>query len=329
MNKLLALVLATSLLSACGAGQPEKSSIGVRKVALGLAYSDKDLKVDLPPEVIIRYLPALPDDIAAAFPGTRPLLPPNNPFGIFTCTPAAADAPVSDVAPSAITTPPKEGTYLVQNKGTLKIGGAIPITLPYPPFTKLVIRGVKVEDVDDIYAGSVRKTTFIAEDQILPNFKVVSTLQYDNGELSLLQRETVNDGASTFFAPTPAVEVFRFTGPGGSWQSAGIDVATENALVVQGKIGPREAIDVCGRVVDSLPVSTDEQQVDLANIQQSGTRAGQPTITNYAPQFGGLPVRREQHTTQVFRTDAGPLTLDTDVVSTLMSVEPLPPGALP
>jgi hypothetical protein len=63
-------------------------------------------------------------------------------------------------------------------------------------------------------------------------------------------------------------------------------------------------------------------------VQQSGTRANQPTITNYAPQYGGLPVRREQHTSQVFRTDAGPLTLDTDVVSTLFAVEPLPPGVI-
>ncbi|MEY2424469.1 MAG: hypothetical protein QOI61_41, partial [Actinomycetota bacterium] len=219
--RFVALTLAVSLLSACGATKPERSSIGVVPVQLGLAYSDMKLKVDLPPQVIVHFLPALPDDILGAFPGAGPFLPPNPALSPFACVAAPSDAPVLDVAPTAITTPPKEGTYLVQNTGTLKIGGAIPITLPYPPFSKLVIRGVKVEDVKDVYAGSVRKTTFIVEDQILPNFKTVSTVQYDAGELSLLARETVTDGASSFFTPTPAVEIFRFAGPGGSWQAAG------------------------------------------------------------------------------------------------------------
>ena len=69
-------------------------------------------------------------------------------------------------------------------------------------------------------------------------------------------------------------------------------------------------------------------QVDVDSRQQSGTRAGEPTITNYAPQYGGLPVRREQHTSQVIHTDAGPITLDIDVVGTLFSVKPFPPESL-
>ena len=43
-----------------------------------------------------------------------------------------------------------------------------------------------------------------------------------------------------------------------------------------------------------------------------------PIVQNYALQFGGLVVRREEHSQRTVQTNSAPVTLQIDVISTLM-----------
>jgi hypothetical protein len=335
-RRVVAVAVALALLAGCSHSRPKKTVIGVRKVALAMAFSDQALKTKVPPRIVVNLIPAPPEAIVAALPEAAAYMPPPSPTipappkPPAAACPKAPTSPLPDPAPVAISTPPVAGTYLQQNKGTIKINGAVPLTLPYPTFSTIEIRDITAEDVFDPAAlATVRKTSFTLEDQILPTTKIVSRYQYDALQVNLISREVVSGKQVTRVVTTPAVEVLGFGGPNSTWTSAGIDVSTATALSVQGSVVSQEPVDVCGKLVGTLRVSTDEQQVNGTTGEQSGTRAGTPTITNYATQLGGLPIRREQHTSQVVSTDAGPVSFDTDVVSTLVSTAPRPPGAKP
>lgn len=329
-----ALVGAVLALTGCAFSAPDTSDLGVRRVGLDLAYTDDTLKVQVPPNIIVTFVPAAPDLIRAQVPGAEPFLPVDSPIvgspqapppSVPVCPPAPEGAVPETPAAVAITAPPIAGTYLQRNDGTIKVLGAVPLTFPYPTTSRFVIRDVTTVDTPDPVSGvKVRRTTFVVEDQILPTFTIVSTYEYDTKQVNLVRRLITSGPTTTGFEPTPAVQVVAFGGQGTTWNAAGIDTDALNSLIVQGAIAAPEAVDVCGVLIDAQRVSTEENQADIANGSQSGTRTGMPNITHYAMQFGGLPVRREQHTTQVIRTEAGPVTIETDVVSTLMSVQPEP-----
>lgn len=320
--RFLAIGAALALLSGCAA--PDRTVLGARRVGLDLAYSDDALKVPIPPRIITQYFPALPEELAAAFPGFNPVKVTPVP-GPFACPKAPADAVPEDPATVAFATKPVLGTYLSHNVGTIKLNGAIPITVPYPIYSKLIVRDVSTKDTTVPVTGTIRTTTFVIEDQILPNYKIISTYTYDARVLNLVERDTDINGAKTTFVPSPAVEVFAFAGPGATWNSAGIDTATSNSLAVSGSIAATEPVDVCGAMIDAQKASTNEMQVDARTGNQSGTRTGKPTITHWATQYGGLQIRRETHSSQVVQTQSGPISIDTDVVSTLMSIRPVSP----
>jgi hypothetical protein len=330
----LAAALTVVAIAGCSSAKPQRTVIGVRKVALAMAFSDQALKTVVPPRIVVEIIPAPPEAIVAALPEAAPYIAPRPPAAVTppappppaACPTAPKGGPLPDPAPVAISKPPVAGTYVQRNKGTIKINGAIPLTFPYPAISLVVVRDVKVEDVPDPLYGTVRTTSFTLQDQVTPTIKTVSRYEFNATQMNLVQRDVVNGQQVTSLKPTPGVEVLGFGGPGSSWTSAGIDPATANALAVQGTIPTNEAVDLCGKLVDTLKVSTDEHQVNATTGDQSGTRAGTPTVTSYATQLGGLPVRREQHVNQVASTDAGPVSFDTDVVSTFVSTSPLPAG---
>jgi hypothetical protein len=325
----LTMALIALVASGCGFNRPDPTQLGVRRLGLDLAYSDDSLKVKVPPQVIVKYVPAPPGSISALVPGAAAYLPPSNP-AIAAPTPTCPKAPPgalpAQVAEVAITRPPVAGTYLQHNVGTIKVSGTVPLTFPYPSMSRVIIKDVRAVDTTDEVGTKTHQTTFTLEDEILPTYRIVSSYAYDTKQLNLVSRTVISGKASTSFRPAPPVEVVAFTGPGSSWDSAGVDTDTYTTLAVQGSIGKPEPVDVCGQLIDTQRISTDENQVDVADGTQSGTRSGQPAITNYALQLGGLPLRREQHTSQVVKTDNGPVTFTTDVVSTLMTVHPAPAG---
>ena len=321
----LLLIVAALISSSCGGSGPDETQIGVQKVALSLAFKDQSVVKPLPPRVIVQLIPALPEDILKLNPGLK--LPKSPTLPQLACIPAAPGARPEEVATVAITKPPREGTYLLNNKGTLKITGPIALTLPYPPVSKMIIRNVKKEIVNNLYFGKTNVTTFEVENQITPTIKTIEKLSYDTDSLDLLERTVVNNGVPNVFRPQPAVTVFTFTGQGSSFRGAGIDPSTLSALLITGDVSSKQAIDACGKVVDTFLTNTTERELNISAVSTSGTNTNLPTKTWYAPQFGGLVIKRESHTTQIIKTDAGAGLVAIDVVSTLINLDPLPASA--
>ncbi len=322
--RVLALGLALALVAtACGPNHAPKTLIGVRKVSLSVAFSDESLK----PPPVARDVP----DVLLPLGGldvVKIALPPLPKLPALELCPTAAEGATPDVPATAnITRPPTAGTYLKHNVGTIKVNGAIPIALPYPPITQVVISHVETVVTNDVYYGKEPITTFESEETLAPGLSVKDYYTYNPRELDLVKEEVITNGQITTFTPTPAIEVLPFTGPGNTWATAAVDPDTKTTAAVQGDIaGARQLIDVCGTIVDTLKVSTTETRAAVLDQAVSGSgnpdHPDTPIVQNYAPQFGGLVMRREEHSQRTLKTDAAPVTLQIDVVSTLMSVKP-------
>jgi len=315
----LALVLITS---ACGPNHAPRTLIGVRKVSLSVAFSDEALK---PPKAapVVEYVLPL-----GGLDAVKVALPPLPKLPAFELCPKAEDGATPDVpATSNIVRPPEPGTYLKRNTGTVKVNGAVPIALPYPPITQLVISHVETKTVDDVYYGKEPITTFESEETLAPGLSVKSYYSYNPRELDLVKEEVITNGEITAFNPVPAVQVLPFTGPGNTWAGGGADPDTKTTATIQGDIaGARELIDVCGKIVDTLKVSTTETRAAVLDQAVSGSgnpdHPNAPIVQNYAPQFGGLVVHREEHSQRTLKTDGPPVTLQIDVISNLLSITP-------
>ena len=316
----IVLVLVVGLLmSACGGSDAPSSLIGVRKVALDLTFKDQSFAKPLPTRVVITYLPAPNDVVARLNPNLKLPAAPRSPFA---CVPAGAGVP-KEVATSGIPHPPKPGTYLYNNVGTINITGALALTLPYPTVTKVVIGDVQQAVTPNPLLGPSATTTFTAT-QDIGALKQVDTYSYDTDSLDLVKREITANGVTSTLAPTPAVTVMSFDGPGATFQGVGLDVPNLSALILQGSVGAKTVVDACGTLIDTYPSSTTEQQLNITSVSTSGTQTNKPTITNYALQLGGIVVKREAHTMQVIKQDAGAAVVNIDVVSTLLNTDPLP-----
>jgi hypothetical protein len=309
--------------SACGPNHAPRTLIGVRKVSLSVAFSDEALKP--PPQTPAAQQVLLP---LGGLDVVKIALPPTPKLPAFELCPKAAEGATPDVpATSNITRPPEPGPYLKRNNGTVKVNGALPITLPYPPITQVIIGHVETVTVDDLYYGKEPVTTFESEEQLAPGLSVKSYYSYNPRELDLVKEEVITNGEVTTFSPVPAIQVLPFTGPGNTWAGGGADPDTKTTATVQGAIaGERKLIDICGTIVDTLEVSTTETRAALADQAVSGSgnpdHPNTPIVQNYAPQFGGLVMRREEHSQRTIKSDSAPVTLQIDVVSTLLSTKP-------
>jgi hypothetical protein len=310
--------------AACAPNHAPSTLIGVRKVSLSVAFSDEALK---PPPKGQQYTEVLLP--LGGLDVVKFALPPLPKLPAFDLCPKAEDGATPDVpATSNIVAPPEAGTYLKRNFGTVKVNGALPITLPYPLITQVIISHVQTVVADDVYYGKEPITTFESEEQLAPGLSVKDYYSYNPRELDLVKEEVITNGEVTTFAPVPAIQVLPFTGPGNTWAGGGVDPDTKTTATVQGEIaGARELIDVCGKIVDTLKVSTTETRAALADQAVSGSgnpdHPNVPIVQNYAPQFGGLVVRREEHSQRTLKTDSAPVTLQVDVISTLLSIKPM------
>ncbi|MDP1793284.1 MAG: transglutaminase domain-containing protein [Acidimicrobiales bacterium] len=317
----LLMVVLALFTSGCSGSDAEKTEIGVNKVALSLAFKDQSVVKPIPPKVIVTLVPFTNADIAKLTPGVRL---PREFTSPFACTPAPKDERPTEVASVAITKPPKPGTYLMSNKGALEVASAtVTLKLNYPPISKMIIRNIKKETIDVIYYGKVNVTSFEVENQITPLLSIIDKYAYDTDSLDLVERTFVNDKVRSTFTPQPTVNVFGFGGQGSTYQGAGVDVSTLSAMVVNGTVPAKVAVDACGKVLDTYQADTTEQVLNVNEVSTSGTNTNQPTKTYYATQLGGLVVKREAHTTQTIASGGGTATVKIDVVSTLINTEPL------
>lgn len=318
----LLLIVLALFTSSCGGSAAEKTEIGVDKVALSLAFKDDSVVKPIPPKVIVTLIPFTNADITRFVPGIKL---PQQPTSPFACNPAPKDERPTQVASVAITQPPKPGTYLMSNKGTLEVSaGTLNLKVNYPPVTKMIIRNIEKETIDVVYFGKTNVTTFEVENQITPILSIIDKYAFDTDSLDLVTRTFVNDKTTSVFTPSPTVNVFGFGGQGSTFQGGGVDVSTLSAMVVNGTVPAKVAVDACGNVLDTYEADTTEQLLNVNDLSTSGTNTNQPTKTYYATSLGGLVAKREMHTTQAIASGGGTATVKMDVVSTLINTEPLP-----
>lgn len=333
------LALASLLLAGCVPSRPDRLEFGVQRIALGIAFVDEDAAPPPEPEVIVRLIPAppevyepgfdfesvrVPEDEAPELEDDEdiplPPLPPRCP----TASPQATiDLPVSP----AVLDPPSPGRYPRANAGTFELVTAGPaLKFPYPFESSWLISPEK---------PAPRPTGTVAVPTNTPTgrqwtvtkqvggFQTIETMELASNGVLLVERRTVNAGVETVLRPEPPVTFFQFGAEGDTWNSAGADVENDLAIVIQGSINDRAVVDVCGVLAETFVIGYTEQVVNLATGETSGTDSAEPSTVYYAPQYGGLVVKEEMHTTQrVTADDGSPVVINLDYVSTLMSVDP-------
>jgi hypothetical protein len=333
--RLGALLVAVAVVSAaCGGGGKGSIELGIKRVALSLSFSEEELAVAVPPNIITRIVPTTPEAIIAA-PST-PFTPPDLRSLLPECDTAPEGAPPAEAVARTITSPPQIGRYLRHNEGTITINGALPITLPYPPFSAWEVPSIEELDrpaadgvpfiVDPVPAG----TDYVVDVKkvIIPGFEITDRIQVGATDIKLLQRTSVSGEDTTTFTPDPPVTLYTFGTEGTAWRSAGLDTESGTSMFLQGEIVSREVIDVCGTPIDTYRVEVTEQLVNLTTGDISGTPpGGEPSYYNYAPQFGALALREDvlsQITTRDPATGV-PVQATLDYISTANSTEPSEP----
>jgi hypothetical protein len=331
------LAVLALLAAACGGSGSDALEIGIKRIALDLAFKDDTKAEPLAPARVIEVIGAPPDTIAplAEDPLPRPRLPsttvalPPAP----RCPEAAPDNFPKEPVTIFIRGVPKEGTYRLHNRGTIKITTAtFTLNLPFPAVSTWKIRNVvatpqvpsefpkEVRDIID--PGDI--VTFDIEKQLGPTLRIIDSIKYDRTTLSLTKRVTISEGRRDELNPTPAITFMKTDqGDGDSWSSAGMDRGTNTAMVVQGSIEKREFVDICGERFDAWKVLSTESTANLVNSEHSETDVQQPNVYRFANQFAALVLQEEGHFSSTLLVDGTPVTVEFDYVSTLDSIEPL------
>ena len=306
------------VVSACAERQ-DPLEIGLRRVALDLAFKDAEKAAPVSPRQVVAQLGAADPTILQQIPEEEPEVEePARRGPRIIVIPAKKTEPECEPAPPGanydvptypvVKDPPAVGTYTRRNNGTLKVEtAAFNLDFPYPPKTN-----VDITDIQFVTASSYLNAEEADQANLPPTvrndatafpprteysmtrygpsgLKVVDRYRYSSGGttggdyLWLIRRETTLEGKTTVFNPTPPiryVELFVPEGPDSEVTHAGTDRETNTALAVQSKIVGRESIDVCGEVVDSFRVEIIENFVDLS--QQPPVVSGNETGTaNY------------------------------------------------
>ena len=335
--RLSAVLMATSLAAAaCGPSAPDRLEFGVQRIALDIAFVDEDAAPPPEPEVIVRLVPAPPEVYEPGFDfesvevpeddldvGPPIVLPPLT----RRCPPAPPEATIDLPASPSVLDPPTAGRYPRASSGSIELVTAGPVLrFPYPQESSWLISAEKPAPGPTgtvqlpTNAPSGRQWTVTKQ---LGNFRTVELMELASNGVLLVERRTINDGVETVLRPDPPVTVFQFGAEGDSWNSAGADVEHDFAIVIQGSIDDRAVIDVCGVLVETFVIAYTEQVVNLATGETSGTDSAEPSTIYYGPQYGGLVVKEEMHTTQrVTAPDGSPVVVNLDYVSTLTSIDP-------
>jgi hypothetical protein len=274
------------------------------------------------------------------------------------CTAAPAGAQYDYPTYAVVKGPPTVGTYSRHNDGTVKIQTTVfNLDLPYPQKTKVdigdlnfVTGNVALNDKDVAAVNppaDVRNNATAFPPRVDFNMtrygpsglKQIDSFRYSTGGASggdylwLIKRETIVNGVSTVFTPTPPIQyikLFTTEGSGSANRHAGTDRTTNTALAVQSTIVGRESVDICGDVFDSFRVQIQENFVDLSKSPPvvSGNENGTSNYWNIQFDHGLILLREEVHstfrgTTQIAGAPV-PVTVLYDYTSTLDSLTPTP-----
>lgn len=357
----IVLALAAVTSAACG-GNEDPLEIGLRRVALDLAFKDAEKAVPVEPRVIVQEITEFIDvpfeEFEVAQEEEAPERPPRPriprvipPRATFVCPTAAPEDTPEVPAFHVRKGQPIPGTYPRHNTGKISFAAAtLTGSLPFPANNEW--------DITDVTSGP-RVVALRPEDQkqavppaaeanetVAPKvtrFTISrytrgistthTTYEYDDDFLYLTERRTVNRGEETIFKPTPPIRFIALNvteGTDSEVTFAGVDRDRNVAMTITSKIVGREDIDVCGEVFGSYRVEWQEQFVDLSTGTPTVSGNSNDQVNVWNIQFdNGLLVLREQlkYTIQTTIELAGapvPVTLTVDVSSVVDKLAPNP-----
>jgi hypothetical protein len=348
LTSVVALICACLLLSSCASTPADKVRISVKRIALSLAFKNEELAKPVAPEVIIRLIPAPPDVVASGDLTPYRTTPNAPPLPVLApppklCPTAPQGATISQPVGVTIDQPPQAGWYRRFNKGSLGItAGPLVLKVPFPRVTLMEIKDVQVlqrpkvdshagdaagqapplADAAGTVAGTRTVTRFTMVEYI-GTVTITDVYEYDEAALRLVQRTTDTGGGTSTFTPSPQIVLVELGNYGNDWNEGGSDKDSSTAMVVRGATTAQEAVDVCGQLIDSLHYENDEQTVNLATQEVSGT-SDTKNVYNIAPQKNGLLVREKKKFTQVVDVNGSKVVIDWDYTSTLGNLEPFP-----
>ena len=316
--------------AACGRGGRDPLEIGIKRIALDLAFKDETKATPVPPAKVIEALGLPVEDLdEVTIPGKRPpaLPPPTN-----RCPQAEPDTFPKEPVGVFFRGAPKPGRYGVHGSGTIKINTALfSLALPFPSQLVYEIKNVTVTpsippDLPNPPRELVDQGDNVTYDlvkRISPTLTVTDSYHYTRKEFTLTKRVTQNNDSVTTFTPTPAIVLESMTaGEGDTWSSAGADSETSNAMVVQGRIEKREFVDLCGTRYDAWKVFSTESTANLDNGDHSETDAQQPNVYRFANHLNGLIISEEGHYSQTTTLNGTPTTIEWDYTATFDAIEP-------
>lgn len=322
------------LASACGASEAPSPRLGVRPVALDFAFSQEELREPVEPKRIVRIIPAPPRVVSGEVPLDENVTFPPAP----ECVKPRKGTVVDEPATVFVKKPPKMGSYARHNTGTFGVrAGQLDLTLPFPPASSDMLSNLREVAPRDPVSGLFDESPSPEEEgsgvwewdavhAITPEFTVMTRYRLTDVAIQVVRRETKTQEGTSVFVPNPPVTLMELNqGVGDSWRSSGADSRRRIAMNLEGRIEKTEVVELCGDVVDSYRVVTQETLVNLETGESSGTNAEKPNVYNIATQLGGLIASTEQHYTQQTRLEDGtPIVLEFNYTSTLDQVEPQP-----
>ena len=295
------LALATT---ACAGPQPD-TEIGMRASALDLQFARPDLKVPVPPEIIVRLLPA-PEAVLQriARPSRPSFTPPAAPpvAAPVGCPPASAPGQPGTPLAESTQGSPAPGYYAYATKGTGTVtGGTAPTSAPLPPLTSVAVSAsqqVPPSSTIDLEGGAPPSGTqpeYTVTTQLSPTVRQVDTLRVSATSLNLVRREISNAERSFTVELTPHVQLLRFGPVGTRWSSRGTDADTTATLDHSGSIEAVTDVRICGVVTKAYRVRYEQTLTNPpgSEVIRTGTDPARPASFTIAPQLGGLVLAEE------------------------------------
>ena len=135
MKRAVLLTVAIAMVSGCSTGHKELE-LGIKRIALSLAFADEDKAEPVPPNVVYQLIPAPPGLVEDA-PVTPPVRLPSFELPAFIRCPKAPEGGAPEHAVLRLASrSPAAGKYPRLNTGKIHVdGGLFPLDLPYPPFS--------------------------------------------------------------------------------------------------------------------------------------------------------------------------------------------------
>jgi hypothetical protein len=193
----------------------------------------------------------------------------------------------------------------------------ITLQFPYPRVTTMEITKVAQSTSSLISGQGSTVVSFTEITTVTPQDVITEQYQYTPSEIDLVSRSEDNSGTTVADTFDPAIKIYESQGAGSNWDAVGSDLSNDKVMNFYGAINSQPVIDACGALLPTYSVTSRSSLIDARAGTQSGTTAGQSDTRDVATGIGGLVAYQTLHQTDIEQVNGAPVTIETDVTSTL------------